>query len=103
MTVVVSYITPARVGGEDQGIGNITRQERITVPGTTSQPTKTGEVVIIANGESGLVAAAWGSAPDADATDASATTTAGCPIAAGQMGIPFAPGGGKLINIKAVP
>lgn len=102
MTVVVSFITAARVGGDAQGIGRVRRQERITVPGTTANPTEVGEAVIISNGEANMVAVAWGSIPDAAALVETAVTSAGFGVPAGQMAIPFSPGGGKLINIKAV-
>jgi hypothetical protein len=103
MTVVVSFITGGQITAGASGVKSIRKQERITIPGTTSTATQVGETVLIGNGETSMIAVAFGSAPDAAATDASATTSAGMPIGAGMVGVPIVPGAGNLINIKAVP
>lgn len=103
MTVVVSFVSQSGLGGGATGLGRIIAQERITVPGTTSRAAQSGEIVIIGNGESSMVAAAYGTAPDAAATAENLpTTSAGFPIGPGQVAIPFSPGSGNKINIKAV-
>ena len=102
MTVVVSFIVSGAIAQGTSGIGRIRAQERVTVPGTTAEVAEVGETVLIGNGEATMVAVAFGTTPDADATEESAATSAGYPIGAGQVGVPVVPGAGKKINIKAV-
>lgn len=102
MTVVVSFITSAGIGGSSVGVGRVVAQERLTPPATTARATGVGETVLVGNGESGMIAVAYGTTPDAAATAESDTTSAGFPVAAGDIGIPFSPGAGKKINVKAV-
>lgn len=103
MTVVVSFITGGQISAGASGVRTIRAQERLTVPGTTVTAALVGETVLVGNGETGMVAVAFGTAPDAAATASSATTSAGVPVAAGMVGIPLVPGAGALINVKAVP
>lgn len=103
MTVVVSFIVSATIAQGAAGIGRVRKQERLTVPGTTVATAQVGETVLIGNGEAGMVAVAWGTAPDAAATDESGATSAGYPIAAGAVGVPIVPGANAKINVKAVP
>jgi hypothetical protein len=103
MTVVVSFITGGQISAGASGVRTIRAQERLTIPATTVTAALVGETVLIGNGEAGMVAAAFGSAPDAAATTATASTSAGMPIGAGMVGIPIVPGPGALVNVKAVP
>lgn len=103
MTVVVSFITPAGIGGGASGVGRVMAQERLTPPATTTRAAGVGETVLVCNGEADVIAVAYGTTPDADAaTENLPTTSAGFPVAAGQMAVPFAPGVGNKINVKAV-
>jgi hypothetical protein len=104
MTVVVSFITSGTIANGVAGIGRVRAQERVTIPGTTVATAQVGETVIVGNGETSMVAIAWGAAPDAAAVAENLpTTTAGYPVGAGMVGIPFVPGAGAKINVKAVP
>lgn len=103
MAVVVSFITSAGIGGGAAGVGRVLAQERLTPPATTARAAQVGETVLIGNGEATFIAVAYGTTPDADATAENLpTTSAGFPVAAGQMGVPFAPGSGQKVNVKVV-
>ena len=106
MTVTISFITPGSLGSGASGVSTIRAQERLTVGATTTNTTKTGESVIIGNGELTMIAAAYGTTPDANAV------TDGTPpgylrgyahCAEGTVGVPLCPGSGYKINVKAVP
>lgn len=103
MTVTVSFITPGSLGAGAAGVKTIRAQERLTIPATTVNSTLVGETVVIGNGETGMVAAAFGSAPDAATTTATGASSAGMPVGAGTVGIPITPGAGNFINVKAIP
>lgn len=104
MTVVVSFIVSGTIAASAAGIGRVRAQERVLIPGTTVATALAGETVLVGNGETSMVAVAWGTAPDAAATAESLpATSAGFPIAAGMVGVPFVPGAGAKVNIKAVP
>ena len=71
MTVVVSFITPGilGVGGwAGAGVGRVRIQERLTIGNSTSGATALNEIALIGNGETGMIAAAYGTTPDAAAT-----------------------------------
>jgi hypothetical protein len=104
MTVMVSFVTAGSGGGGSNGVFAVRAQERITIPGTTTNSTRVGELVLIGNGEASMVAVAFGTTPDAAATaDNSPVTSASVPVGAGQVGAPLCPGvAGAKINIKAV-
>lgn len=104
MTVVVSFITGGQISAGASGVRTIRAQERLVIGNTTTNVALVGETVLIGNGETGMIAAAFGTAPDAAAlTDNSPVTSAGFPIAAGMVGVPLVPGAGAKINVKAVP
>jgi len=106
MTVLVSFIRPSSLGGGwgGAGIGEVRAQERLALGGTTTTTVAFGDIVLIGNGEATMIAAAYGTAPNADATvSALPTTSASFPIGAGQVGVPMTnlPIGSK-INVKTV-
>lgn len=103
MTVTVSFITSGQIGPGASGVKTIRAQERLTIPATTTNQTQVGETVVIGNGEAGMVAASFGSAPDAATTTATVASSAGMPIGAGMIGLPIVPGAGNFINVKAIP
>jgi hypothetical protein len=105
MTVTVSFISPGSGGAGSNGVFKVRAQERLTIPGTTVNTTMVGELVLIGNGEAGMVAVAFGTTPDAAAvSDNSPVTSAGYPVGPGQVGAPLCPGvGGANINVKAIP
>ena len=103
MTVVVCFVTPKGIGSAHApGIGDVRVREDITVPGSTTATAAEGEVVIIGNGEAAMVAAAFGSVPDADATDETSSTSAGFPVAAGSVTGGIVVREGDKVNIKAI-
>lgn len=93
MTVVVSFIRP-RVSGVASGVGSVRKRENVAVGGTTTTTAESGEIVIIGNGETSMVAVAFGSAPDAAVN--------GVPVAAGGVSYPLFLNSGDKINVKAV-
>lgn len=106
MTVLVSFIRPSPLGNgwAGAGIGSIRAQERVTIGNTTVGATVFGDIVLIGNGEASMIAAAYGTAPNADATaEAMPGTSASFPIGAGMVGVPITnlPVGSK-INVKTV-
>lgn len=103
MTVIVSFITPAGIGSVDApGIGACRIRENITIPGTTSASLLPGEIAIVGNAETAMVAIAFGTSPDAAATSASGSTSAGYPVPAGQNSDPIVAPAGSKINVKAI-
>lgn len=102
MTVVVSFITPRGAADESNGIGAVRVRENITIPGTTTETAKAGEMIVIGNAETSMVAAAFGTTPDAAATVQTTATTAGFPIGAGMTSYPIVPPLGAKVNIKVV-
>lgn len=102
MTVVVSFIRQAARGSEASGVGKVRVRENITIPGTTTATVQDGELVIVGNAESSMVAVAFGTTPDAAALASTSATSAGMPVPAGQMGFPIIPTTGDKINVKAV-
>jgi hypothetical protein len=107
MTCTVSFVTPAGLGSAPGiGIKRVRAKEVVTVPGTTTTTALDGEFIIVGNGDAVMNAIAIGATPDAAATaetgtPAGATTSAGYPIAAGQVGDPFIAKNGDKVNIKA--
>lgn len=94
MTVVVSFVTPKALGSLNvQVIGACRAREDVTVPGTTTETVRDGEIVIVCNGEDSMIAAACGASPDADET--------GIAVPAGTT-LTMRPAVGEKINIKAV-
>lgn len=94
MTVVVSFVQPASRGSAS-GIYKCRVREDVTIPGTTTEKARAGEMIVIGNAETSMVAAAWGtSSPDAAVN--------GMPIAAGDVSYPISAEPGDVVNIKAV-
>lgn len=103
MTVVVSFITPKGIGSVDApGVGRVRIRENLAVGGTTVASALQGEVVIIGNGETSMIAAAFGTTPDAAATAETVATSAGVPIASASIGVPLMPAAGDKVNVKTV-
>ncbi len=101
MSVTVSFLTAGPGAGGVVGISKVRVKEVVTVPGTTTATALAGEVIVVGNGESSMVAVAIGSTPDAAATAETSATTAGYPVGAGQVSDPFLPVAGAKVNIKA--
>lgn len=106
MTVVVTFLKPLSLGGGwgGAGIGSIRAQERLAAGGTTAGTVQFGDIVLIGNGEAAMIAVAYGTVPNADATaEALPTTSASFPVGAGQVSVPMTnlPIGSK-INVKTV-
>jgi hypothetical protein len=102
MTVVVSFVKPHTRGGVT-GMGRVRVRENITIPGTTTAALDEGEIVIIGNAETSMVAIAWGTTPDAAATAENfPTTSAGVCVGAGAVSYPAGPRTGDKVNVKVV-
>lgn len=103
MTIVVSFVSAGPAGAGGNGVARVRKQERIALNGTTTATSEPGDAIIIGNGESSMIAVAFGTTPDAAALDATAATSAGFPVAAGSVSPPIVPGVvGAKINVKAV-
>jgi hypothetical protein len=79
-TVIVSFTAAKGIGSINApGIGAVRARTDITMPagGTTGTASLDGEVAVIANGGTVIVAAAFGTTPDGTATAATAATSAG--------------------------
>jgi hypothetical protein len=102
MTVVVSFIKQAARGSEASGVGQVRVRENIAIPGTTTATLQDGELVIVGNAETSMVAVAFGTTPDAAALAKTGATSAGMPVAAGALSYPIIPAVGDKINVKVV-
>lgn len=101
MTCTVAFCTPRANGvGVGNGVARVRAKEVVTVPGTTTTTAEAGEFVIIGNGDSVMVAMAFGTTPDAAATAETSATSAGFPVAAGSTSVPFIMAAGAKINLK---
>lgn len=60
MTVVVSFVTPGVGGAGANGVNRVRAQERIALNGTTTETSRVGEVILIGNGETSMIAVAFG-------------------------------------------
>lgn len=102
MTVVVSFVK-AQSGGGVTSMGRVRIRENITIPGSTTNSAQDGEIVIIGNGETSMVAVAWGTTPDAASTAENfPVTSAGAAVAAGAVSYPIRPATGDKVNVKVV-
>lgn len=102
MTVVVSFVKPQGLGSvHAPGVGEVRIRENITIPGSTTASLLNGEVAIVSNAETSMVAAALGTTPDAATTTASAVSQAGVGIGAGQS-LTFNGKVGDKVNVKVV-
>lgn len=103
MSVVVSFVRVKGIGSASApGIGGVRATEVVALDGTTTESTQEDEVILIGNAEASMILAAFGSTPDAAATEETPATSSGFPIAAGTVtgGIP-APEGSK-VSVKAI-
>lgn len=104
MAVTVTFFKPKGIGSvHAPGVGEIRARESVTIPGTTTATVQDGECVVVLNEESDAVLVAHGTTPDAAASPATSATSAGFPVATGEVSPPFIPAVGAKINIKDVP
>lgn len=103
MAVVVNFVRCRGIEGAYAApiISEVRIREDITVPGTTTNSIQDGEVIMVVNNESNAVAVAVGTAPNADAIESSAATSAGFAINS-RDSFAFYPPGGAKVNVKAV-
>ena len=101
MTVVVSFVRPKNIYSAS-GIGSVRVREILTVGGTATAGAEDGEMIVVGNGETSMIAAAFGTTPDAAALTKTTATSAGMPIPAGSQSYPIFPTAGDKINVKAV-
>ena len=103
MTVTVCFFSPQSIGSvAAPGVGHVRIREDLTIPGTTTAEARTGELVIVCNGEVDNVAVALGLMPDGDATASNEKTTAGFPVASGSVSLPFTTRFGDKVSVKAI-
>lgn len=103
MAVIVSFATPKGIGSiHAPGIGAVRTMEVVATDGESTAAAQEGEVAVITNGEADPMLVAFGSAPDGDAATATATTSAGVGIAAGQVLI-LPVNEGDKVAVAAVP
>ncbi|MFN3549625.1 MAG: hypothetical protein ACK4U0_19230 [Mesorhizobium sp.] len=75
--------------------------EVIAVGASTTATAEDGEFIVVGNGETDMIRAAFGTTPDADATAANGlVTSAGFPIGAGQVSDPIIGVAGAKINVE---
>lgn len=102
MSVIVCFVLPRPLGFIGTPVvGEIRVREDIALDGTTTASTQDGEVIIVANNETDMVAGAVGTTPDPDATAKTTATSAGFPIPAGQTQV-FFPATGAKFSAKAL-
>ncbi len=101
MTIVVSFIRAAPQYSAS-GVNSVRVRENLAPNGTTTATAEEGEFVVIGNAETSMIAAAWGTTPDAAAVASNAATTAGMPVPAGGQSYPIFPKAGDKINVKTV-
>lgn len=103
MSVLVSFMTPKATGiGPVTGIGDVRTTETLELGGTTTAQAAANEIVIVANEEAATILVAFGKTPDAAATTETSNTTAGFPVAAGQVSPPIITTKGDKIAVAAV-
>lgn len=104
MAVQVIFFKPAGMGRFDApAVGEIRCREAVTIPNTTTATVQDGEYVVVLNEEAAAVLVAHGSTPSATATASTPATSAGFPVAAGQVGPAIRPATGAKINVADVP
>lgn len=103
MSVTVVFFTPGGIGSINApGVGSVRIRETLTIPNSTTAAVQEGEAVMVYNGETSGVAVAFGSTPDAAATDKTSATTAGYPVAPSQLSPTFVPKIGDKVNVKVI-
>ena len=102
-TVTCNFITPKGLQSIYQpAIANVrTREDLAAANGTSAGTAQAGEVALVGNGTSSAVAVAFGSAPDAATTTATATSSAGFCLGAGDKAMIVVQIGDK-INVKTI-
>ena len=102
MSVIVSFCTPRGIGSvHAPGIGTARIRQDLTLGDTTTGAAADGEIAYLVNDEDSVVVVAFGSGPDADATEATDATSAGIAVPAGGALVLVTRAGDK-VNAKAV-
>lgn len=103
MTVVVAFCKAAGVRGNsaNAAIASARVREDLALDGVSTETVEAGDIVIIGNAETDMIAVAFGIDPDADTTAADADSTAGIPVAAGDV-VAFTPVVGSKVSVKAL-
>jgi hypothetical protein len=103
MTVVVSFCKVRGVRGNsgNPAITSVRVREDLDLGDVSTATVAADEIVLVGNGGEDMIAAAFGTTPDADAAAATSATTAGAPVPAGQV-MAFAPAVGSKVSVKAL-
>lgn len=102
MAVEVVFLRGGNISGRAvDAIMSVRKREPLALDATTTITAEDGELIMIGNRETDMVRIAVGTTPDADATTASASTSAGFPVPAGQLSPPIVATAGMKVNVKA--
>lgn len=83
MSAVVCFVKAVSSGGGGTAAGAIRKKEVLTVPSTSTITANKGEFAIVLNTEASGILVAFGSTPDAQATEETSATSAGLGIPPG--------------------
>ena len=83
MSAVVCFVRAVSGGAASSAAGSIRKKEVLTVPSTSTITAEAGEFAIVLNTEATGILVAYGSTPDAQASTATAATTAGLGVPSG--------------------
>lgn len=103
MSVIISFCKTKGIRGNsgNPAIASVRIREDEALDGVTTATVEDGEVVLIGNNETSMISVAFGTTPDADATAATALTSAGVPVPAGLV-LALTPPTGSKISVKAL-
>lgn len=106
MSVIVSFAMTAGIGSiHVPGIGAVRLAEIVDLGGVTEGAAQSGEVAVIANGESDPIVIAFGRAPDTDVAAGNEATSAAVGIPAGAVALIPVKAGDRIAvaSLPAVP
>ena len=103
MSVTVSFLRPATAGAGASSARSVRKMEIVTLGNATTITAESGEIAWVYNGETSGILVAYGSTPNAQATTATALTTAGLAIPAGMVGPILGPlASGDTLSVKTI-
>lgn len=102
MSVYVAFIRTRGVGSLDApAISDVRKRGTLTLGATdTTNSTEEGEIVLVVNGETSAIFAAFGTDPDGTLTTSTGMSSAGVPVPAGGS-IALNPPKGSKVNVRA--
>lgn len=103
MAAVLSLMTAKSAGAGVSAVMTVRAMEVLSVPSTSTIVAEDGEIAIILNTEASGILMATGSTPDAQATAATAATTAGQGVPSGLTSPAVLMNQGDKVSVKAIP